>query len=98
MIYVTHAVKRPLLILFSIVVLAGPLAADQGVPRVAPSKEAPAPAPKESPLFKPAATEVGTIAEAQKADAAAHSEGATVTMSTTALLLIVVILVILVAT
>jgi hypothetical protein len=96
-IFVTHAVKRPLLLFFLIVASAGPLAADQGVPRAAPSTQAPAPAPKASPLYKPAAPETPTIAEAEKADAAAKSEGATVTMSTTALLLIVVILIILIA-
>jgi hypothetical protein len=89
---VTRAAKVPLFLFLLMAGTAGPLAADQATPRAATTQASAAkPAPKASPLFKPAARETGTIAEAQQADSAASSSGG-VTISNSALLLVIIVL------
>jgi len=98
---ITHnAGKLPLLVLMVAGLFAAPLVAQQAKPRVANTTSSAAPAAatasKPSPVYGSEASKPGTIAEAQAADAAANSSGATINLSEGALILVIVVLLILI--
>lgn len=85
--------------LFLLMFVVAPLSAQQSKPAVASTTQAtpaPAAAPAPKPIYGSEASKPGTIAEAQEANAAANSSGATINLSEGALILVIVVLLILI--